>query len=111
MTRARLHSNPGKCAICGCNVQRPCLIEVVCGRGRCSWANDDCTLCTNPICLAVAAREASLLKALNAVLNQWVTAKTCGINGGISEDSWKRLARARARFSIVEPARAKAGAL
>jgi hypothetical protein len=105
------NNHSGKCAICGCTLERGCGIIYASGRvGGCAWANEQHTLCTNSICLAVAEREGELLRALDVVLNQRVTEKTHGISEPLADAAWKRLIRVRSRFAIVDAARAKAGA-
>lgn len=47
-------TTPGMCRVCECTEDRACTLE----DSPCSWADDTRTLCSNPECLAVAARAA-----------------------------------------------------
>jgi hypothetical protein len=51
---------PGRCRVCGCTEINACVLERTDGYRAltCAWSDAERTLCTNPDCLAAAARGA-----------------------------------------------------
>jgi hypothetical protein len=80
----------GVCFVCGCSEFDPCP-------EGCGWANAQQTLCTNPICLRTAKREARILAAVEKVLEYYRVGPGSTAEY-VPHAALERLAKARASF-------------